>query len=222
MSFKMGRLFVFLVVFYFTLTACFGQSSLSWMDKYYVNTLKTMKIDYNRPSGFDEISGKECFDSIPALKDLISCVSNQLHSNDGQFIAFIPVYHPLTKKDSIDISRMFPDSVFPGVNRIHEPLAEAGIKLSLGEAAAKNWRRYVNYYPQKDAVSKFNADTALSYSIKLDSQEYYKNKFNHLKVLILQKRDRGYINFYCFYTDKAQPNFSKYWKAIEGVFRYRD
>ena len=219
---KLSRVYLFIAFFCLLSFSGFGQTSLNWMEPYYMNILKSMKIDYNKPSGFEEISYLECFDSIPRVENLLSCIATQLHSDDGQFIAFIPIYRPLNEGDSINIKSMFPDAIFPGVDRRHESLAKAGIELSLGKAAAKNWRKYVDYYPQKDAVLKFNADTALSYSIKLKPEDYYKNRFKNLKVLVLQKRGRGIVNFYCFYTDKAQPNFTKYWKSIEGVFRYED
>lgn len=67
-------------------------------------------------------------------------------------------------------------------------------------------------------LTKFQDFNARRISLK----EYFQGKYSHLDALYLQKKGRGFVNFYCFYTDKAKRDFSRYWKAIEGVFRYHD
>ena len=198
-----------------------GQSE-EWMPQYHIDILKSMKLTYKKPDGFTEVPGTECFKFIPKLKLILTCAGNQLHSEDGQFIAFIPIYRILTKQDSIDIKRMFPNGIFEGVDRRHASQIRGNIRYSLGDTAAQNWKSYVTYYSSTDARYKFNADTAISFSIKLNPGEYYLGKYNHLDALFLQREGKGFINFYCFYTDKAKKHLAKYWNAIEGIFRYED
>jgi hypothetical protein len=203
-------------------TASSAQTAEPWMPEQHVEVLRSMKLTYKKPAGFMEVPGWDCFKEIPKLELIITCAGNQLHAADSQFIAFIPVYRIMTTKDSIDITQMFPNSPFEGVNKMHASQIRGVIRYAVGEEATGNWAKYVTYYSAADAKRKFNADSAVTFSIKLNPNEYYKGKYNHLDALFIQKAGRGYINFFCFYTDKAKKNLPTYWKAIEGVFRYED
>ena len=80
----------------------------------------------------------------------------------------------------------------------------------------------MQYYSQKETKEKFNANTAFTYSVKLNDDELYKDKYKSLKVLVLQKRDRGFVELYCFYTDDGAKELEKYWALLENAFRYED
>ncbi len=80
----------------------------------------------------------------------------------------------------------------------------------------------MQYYSQKETKEKFNANTAFTYSVKLNDDELYKDKYKFLKVLVLQKRDRGFVELYCFYTDDGAKELEKYWALLENAFRYED
>lgn len=187
-----------------------------------LDILNSMKIIYNKPDGFKEIVRPESFKSKPKLEYIITFAEDQLHSNDEQFIAFIPVHKFFTREDSIDMKKFFPGMPFDVIDKIHSNAIKNNIKMSLGEEAARDYIKYITYYSPEEAKHKFNADTAISFQIKLDFNDYYEEKYNHLDALFLQKKGRGYINFYCFYTDSAIKKLPEYWKAIEGVFRYED
>ena len=192
------------------------------MSEHRAAVLSSMKLTYTKPNGFTEEQALECFEDHAKLALIITCAGNQLQANDGQFIAFIPFQRILTKQDSADIKGLFPGAVFPGVDNLHTTQIKDDIRHARGEKEAAHWKRYVTYYAPADAKRKFNADTAITYSVRLDPGEYYKGKYNHLDALFIQRKGRGYVNFFCFYTDKAKENFSAYWKAMEGVFRYED
>jgi hypothetical protein len=193
-----------------------------WMDRHDYLVLKHMKVIYTRPADFKEVSGSECFETYPKLKKLITCAGNQLHSNDEQFIAFIPIYKPFTKEDSIDMKRYFPNMPFDVIDKQYIIQIKNNITTSLGKEKGENWRKHVKFYSAGEAKRLCNADTIIRYSVKLQPQDYYKGKYKYLDVLFLQKKGRGFVNFYCFYTDKGKMKFASYWKAMEGVFRYED
>jgi hypothetical protein len=215
---------VFQIVFIFLLSnPCFSQSD-KWISQsqHDLDILKSMKIVYNKPDGFKEVNRWECFKCKPKLEYILTCANNQLHSDDEQFIAFIPVYKFFTRKDSVDMKKRFPGMPFNVIDKIHSNTIKNNIKMSLGEDAARDYKKYIIYYSPEEAKRKFNADTAISFRIKLDSNDYYEEKYNHLDALFLQKKGRGYINFYCFYTDSDIKRLPEYWKAIEEVFKYED
>ena len=200
----------------------FSQSDMDWMGPHYAEILKTMKLTYKKPVGFSEVMGVECFKNNPKLERIITCAGHQLHSNDEQFIAFIPIYKIFDKKDSIDMQKLMPSRSFDVIDKLHTSQIRNKIRHSLGKESERNWKKYVKYYSAEEARHKFNADSAIFFTIKLDSADYFKGKYNHLEALYLQKKGRGFVNFYCFYTDKAKKDLPAYWKAIEGIFRYDD
>ncbi|WP_346238037.1 hypothetical protein ABDK00_003070 [Niabella insulamsoli] len=113
------------------------------------------------------------------------------------------------------------------VNQQHCAQIRAKTLLSLGKNAAIkgknasfNWKPHVNYYPQDEAKAKFNADTAIHFSISLKDKEYFKGKYKYIKALFLQKNDSGFVNLYCLYTEEGKKNIHQYWKALETILRY--
>lgn len=198
-----------------------------WMSGDDINFLKTIRLNYRTPSLFSEIPIVECFKGNPRLEFMLGCAGNQLISHDKEFIAFIPLKRFLSKKDSIDLRKSFPGASIPDLNSQHiysiraQVLSSLGKDASLkGENASFNWRKYVRYYSCKDAKQKFNADTAITYSITLNGNEIYKSKYRFLKILVLQKKDRGFIEMYSFYSGKNNTDFNKYWSLIESAFKY--
>ncbi|WP_316793715.1 hypothetical protein [Pedobacter frigoris] len=194
----------------------------NWMPINDANVLKSMKLNYKKPAIFSEVIGMECFNENARLNQILNCANHQLHADDSQFIAFIRIEKPFSKADSIDLKKFMPGGNFDHIDKQHTNYIRGDIRNSMGKDASLNWKQYVTYYSAKEAKTKFNADSAVFVPIKLDSQDYYKGKYNNLEALYLQKKGRGFVNFYCFYTDKAKKNLSEYRKAIEGIFRYED
>jgi len=192
-----------------------------WMIKRTFLLLKSMKLVYNKPLHFNEVNGYECFKKYPKLARILTCASNQLHSIDEQFILYFDA-QIFTKKDSIDMKRNFPNMPFDVIDKMHSRKTKANILESNGDEAAVNWRKYVDFYPTDKAKNIFNADTAMKYSINLQPQDYYLEKYKYLDVLVVQKKGGGYVNVYSFYTEEGKKELSLYWKEIEGIFRYED
>jgi hypothetical protein len=214
--------FLFIIALVCLSDMALAQSNGDWLSPDYRNILKAMKITYQKSTVLQEVEGRECFKEYPMLNQIITCAGNQLISNDGQFLAFIPIYRIMTKEDSIFYQRLRPESKLYNPNRQHINQIKGAIRMSMGEEAAKTWRHFVNYYPSDATKLKFNADTAVSFSIKLDDKNIYKGIYTHLDALFLQKKDRGFVNFYIFYTDKGKKNLPAYMKEIEGILRYED
>ncbi len=195
-----------------------------WMPAFHVRILESMKLNYRKPALFEEVPGMQCFKDYPKIASVVTCAGNQLCSKNEDFLALIPIY---PKPDSFMI-RHFSGS--PGaVDQIYANQIRANILQSLGKNASINgpnadfnWKAYVHYYPAAEAKLKFNADNAVSFPIHLTPKDYYKGKYKYLQALFLQKNGRGFINFYCFYTDKGKKHLDQYWKAIESVFRYEE
>ena len=198
-----------------------SQSPAVLVPTHSVDELELMNVSYNKPAGFEEVPGTECFGSWPKLEAIITCAPRQLRSDDGQFLTFISMYRTLNKDDSIFISKISPNG-FIGTDWMHEASIKHHIKASWGKNAAKNLNKYVDYYPTREAHRKFNADSAMFYSIKLEPEDYYQNKYNHFDILCLAKKRRGVIFLYCFYTDEGKKKFKKHWKAVEGTLRFLD
>jgi hypothetical protein len=200
----------------------FSQSVDDWMGSYHTEILTTMKINYRKPVDLEEIKGVECFEQNPKLQAILTCVGHQLVSDDGEFLAFIPIYKVFTKADSAYMQKMRPQSTLYSTDKQHINQIKNAISVSLGKEAAQSWKNQVTYYSKNEAIQKFNADSSVFLNIKIDSNNLYKGIYNHLDVLYLQKKGRGFVNFYCFYSDKGKKDLAKYMKSIEGIFRYED
>lgn len=200
-----------------------GNVDSNWMTQQSVDILKSMKLTYNRPVIFDEVMGTECFQDNAQLQATLTCAHRQLHSKDGQFIVFITIYKPFSKQDSTDMKKLMPGGNFNVIDKQHTYQIMGNIRESLGKEASLNWKKYVTYLNPKETKTKFNADTAIFLPIPFIGPEYYyKGKYNNLESLWLQKKGRGWVNFYCFYTDEAKKKLPEYRKAVEGIFRYEN
>ena len=195
----------------------------NWMSQREVGILKSMKLTYKKPAILDEVKGMECFEDNPQLNEILSCAKHQLHSKDGQFIAFIQIDNPITEADTLLWKKLMPGRSYDFIDKQHIAQMKKDLRVSLLKEGSLSWRQYVTYYSSNDAKSKFNADTATFLPITFISPKfYYKGKYNNLEALYLQKKGRGIVNFYWFYTDEAKKDLPLYRKAIEEIFRYED
>lgn len=78
----------------------------------------------------------------------------------------------------------------------------------------------LTYKSSEYARNSFNADTVITYSLKMWHK--YENKYTHCLVIMLQKRYRGCIPLYCLYTDDGAKKLDYYLKSLEKIFWYRD
>lgn len=116
---------------------------------------------------------------------------------------------------------MFPNQSEDLVDKQHSWQMRGIIKRYYGEIGS-SWTDSIKHYPADEAVTKFNADSAFYFSLNLNPEDYYKGVYKYVKVLVLQKKDRGYAYICSFYTDKAKKQLNKYWCRIERTLRYED
>lgn len=200
-----------------------------WMSEYCQEILRSWRLNYKRPELFTEVKGIECFKDNPKLESVFTCAFNQLQSCDGEFRTFLMVNKLFTSRDSVDLQKTFPGMNIPATNSQHIWSIRATVLFSKnmdasvnGKNASFDWKQYVTYYPDALAKEKFNADTAITYNFDLGPKEIYKNKYRHVRMLWLLKRDRGWVGVYCIYTPKAKKHLPGYWKAAEQIFKYDD
>jgi len=186
-----------------------------------MNLLEVIGVEYNKPVGLKEIRMSECFKAYPKLNALITCAYSQFESKDKQFFLFTTLYKPLSPEDSVFISKISPNKI-KTLDWMHEANIKGNIKESLGEDAAILWRSFVKCGTLEQARKFFNADSVLSYSIKLDPKDYYQGKFNNLEVLCIAKKRRGVIYLFALYTDEGKRNLKPYQKELEGIFRFKN
>ena len=199
---------------FFLCQTSFSQSP-DWMSEGAIYQLKEMNLTYNNPNNFDEVIENEFFENNPALKDELWVGSNQLRSKDNRFIVFSKfnrntmkngnllriqrsIYHMDPKRRKIYLS-----------DKIYTMYMDATTLAS--EEVAANWEDYINHYSKEETVNKFNAEKAVSYSIKLQPKDYYKGKYNNLWVLFLQKKYKGLKTFKAYkeFEEKRVNNFKK-------------
>jgi len=200
--------------------------SQEWMSEYEINMLKHSKITYNKPDNFREvIDGNDCFENNPLLKKILICGGNKLQSNDSSFVVFSTIGTVYTRKPQNDqiIEVLPPKEKTPYTPNTHYiAYIKNDISQSLGKDAELNWQDHVRYYSKEETFKKFNADTVISYSINLKSQDYYQGKYNNLWVLMIQKKDKEFIRMYCFYENISKKKLAKYKTNVESMFKYEN
>ncbi|MDR6943810.1 hypothetical protein [Mucilaginibacter pocheonensis] len=201
--------------------ACYAQDAPVLVVKDPIDIMKSMKLEYKKPSGFDELRRSECFKSYPKLERIITCAYSQLRSTNQQLIVVTTLYRPLTKDDSVFMSRISPNRI-KSLDWMHEANIKGNIEESLGKDSAQYWRKFVKYYPQDKVKKTFNADSAITYSVNLDLRNYYQSKYRYLDVLCVAKKRRGVMYFFYLYTEEGKKHFPDYRASFEGAFRYLD
>ena len=93
------------------------------------------------------------------------------------------------------------------------------------ENTAEKWQEKVMYYTSQQAKRIFNADKAFKYSFDLPSEFYLKEngkEYKYIEKLFILRDGNRFIDYTCFYTDKAKKRFDKYWKPLEHTLRYKE
>ena len=143
---------------------------------------------------------------------------------------------PYTEKDSVELSFFFPENrpyLSPNKMHLNTILSDLARNKGLDIPEARkeiNIQEHVTYYSDEDAKSAFNADTVITYDVKITGLKYSSElaevintkKYKHCKALVLQKENRGFLVMYCFYSNKAKKNIDSYMKSLDSIFRYED
>lgn len=188
-------------------------------------SLSRNQVKFTQPADFDLVRpGKdylECFHSEKYTSFNPASLTNfvdKLISKDKNFVAFIEI-PPVFSRDSVYIDADLLPDLKLDINTSHckdirfDFRWNTSHNLSLDQCP-------ISYKTSGYARSAFNADTVLTYPLKMWKK--YENKYNNCQVMVIQKNTRGYICLYLFYNDKGKMNFEHYMKSLNGVFWYRD
>lgn len=169
--------------------------------------------------------------SIPGRTSLTCIISKQfsgfyspycnyLLSNDSNFIVYVsapPIY--CGDKDSIYADLSLKTGFMIEVNTCHLERIKGDFFENTGERVTSLYNLPLSYKSSKYAREAFNADTVITYPLKM--WQNLENKYNHCQVMIIQKNRRGCIALYCFYNDKGARKLSHYIKTLKNIFWYR-
>ena len=146
---------------------------------------------------------------------------NCILSKDSNFIAYVSV-PPIFcgDKDSIYADFSFKTGFMIEVNTYHLTHIKADFLKNTGKRVAFLSELPITYKSSKYAHESFNADTVITYPLKM--WEKYENKYTHCLVILIQKRYRGCIPLYCLYTDEGAKKLNHYIKSLKKVFWYRN
>jgi len=212
---------VCLLLFLFFVSKAFSQKGLEWMPIWEKSILDSvMNLNYKHNEDFIQVSN-------PIILNFNIKVNRKFHleSKDGNFITLFIISQPFTCEDSTRYSNMTVNSCYEGkiswnrINKEHIFIAKEIVSEYYGKENADNWKDHVQYFSNIEANTKFNADTAFIISLP---EKKYCSKYNHCKVLIIHKKDRGCLPMFFYYNDEGEKNLSEYIMAIERSFRYGD
>lgn len=187
-------------------------------------TLDRNQVRFNQSSDF-------VFHYIPG-GDRLTCITskqvrdynrhyNCILSKDSNFIAYVSV-PPIFcgDKDSIYADFSFKTGFMIEMNTYHLTHIKADFLKNTGKRVAFLSKLPITYKSSKYARESFNADTVITYPLKM--WEKYENKYTHCLVILIQKRYRGCIPLYCLYTDEGAKKLNHYIKSLQKVFWYRN
>lgn len=214
----MKKLLLFIFSSGFFIPIAFSQKALEWMPLWERSVLDSVMNLYYTP--------QENFvtDTMPIS---IERGDKEYHlaSKDGNFIVLFKISQPFTREDSIRYSNLTDNTKYEGkiswdrINKDQILIAKDIISDNYGKENTEKWKNYVQYLSDTDAKTKFNADTAFYISLP---EKRYTSKYNHCKVLIIHKKDRGCLPMFFYYNDDAKEKLTGYISAMESSFRYGD
>lgn len=198
----------------------FAQSE-GWISDHEMSSFNN--LSYNKPSGFGEIMGDDCFEDNSKLKEIIYCGGNQLHSIDDKVIVFIMFSSLYTLQPNDRPVVIVPPSRKANEfssDRYYLWYIKQDIIKALGNERENQWEDQIDYYSDKKTKRKFNADLAFKYTLPLETTDYYKGEYNNLKVLFMAK-DKAFLRIYYLYKNMPKKELAKYEREIEGIFMYK-
>ena len=193
-------------------------------------TLDRNQIQFNQPKEFTlEIDTLQKENAIrlrcivsEKFHGLLTVYYNHLISRDKNFIVYIsvpPVF--CRKEDSTYIDTGLMPELKHKINNSHLIYIKGDFWGNIGGERITSLQNLpLNYRSSKYARKTFNADTVITYPLKM--WQKLENKYNHCQVVMIQKNTRGFIFLYCFYNDRAIKRLKYYFKSLEKVFWYRN
>jgi len=191
-------------------TQSFRLNEDHYINKRDVYTLQSMGIIYLPAKEFYGTSNRFEYKSAPSFGRIGSIIGSSIEAKDYSVAILFYIDYIFDKKDSI--STLFIDKFKMNLSQLH-------LNLLKSTPDIKN----INYYSDKDAITKFNADTALVFDVDMHgeilSEKHLFGQYIKCKALLLQKNERGYITMFCFFNE--DKDWNKYQKTIEKLFIYK-
>lgn len=146
---------------------------------------------------------------------------NRFVSKDGDFVVYIHVPPIYCRSDSFYIdSGLLNDKLHVPINTYHLTYIKNDFQENVGTDTATADEMKVQYLPVRYARKAFNADTVLTYSLKMWKK--HEDRYNRCRVIMLHKKSRGCIFLYCLYNNKSDMGIMNYITKLEKIFWYRE
>jgi len=204
-------------------------------------TLKSINIPYSFKFKRSERTIEMEF-NVPALMPRHGGVYTLGYSADEEFVVFM--YGPIlyTVQDSIDFmairSTIDALSMIKGAERpmktAPSPATHHRIPMNIDlnevlqreythEVTQEEFDKYVTFYPEEYARTKFNADSVATYNCcPILSRYPYEGKYTGCQALMIEKKDKGYVILYCFYTEEGKHCLNAFMKELDGIVWFND
>ena len=186
------------------------------------------QVQYNQPKDFisyiDSLGKNKvylgCF-LAKESKRLPSYYRKSFLSKDSNFIILTAIPSIFCRRnDSVYADFDLLPEMKVEMNTYHLTHIKADFLKNTGKRVAFLSELPITYKSSKYARESFNADTVITYPLKM--WEKYENKYTHCLVILIQKRYRGCIPLYCLYTDEGAKKLNHYIKSLQKVFWYRN
>ena len=179
-----------------------------------------MKMTYRKPEGFCQVDSAESLRGYPKLRDRLGGMwaGPLLRSDDSQMISILK-FTPIFTDEFIGQMSRGNEAYRLFIKKILEKHHYHSMRRMI---SSNSWHDSITVLSTEEAREKWNADSAFTFTLHLSPEYYYEKNFKHLKVLLIQRKGRGYACIYSFYTDKAKENFDDYWRRIEKTLWFEE
>lgn len=179
-----------------------------------------MDLNIYVPQGFNIVPNShfECFENNPTLNKAFSCLNNKLISKTGECVMFIPLHRIFNSEDSIFLNKISPRDRSFNPNQVHANNLRNQI-ITLTEVK-ENWDSYLYHIGSNEAKEGFNADSVMYFHMELSGNLTYANKFDNLISLMIQKKDRGFVNIIVLFTKESGINPRKLLDSLKSNIYY--
>jgi hypothetical protein len=211
-------------------------------------TLQSINIPLSFKKNENNTLERDCFDVYYEGKVVFvsnnGCMRILGYSFDKEFVVLMNGPYLVTVQDSIDFMKIRPimDTIcmimhierpmktHPSPNICHRISVNIDLNCFLQreithEVTREEFDKYVTFYPEEYARTKFNADSVATYNCWPFWHWYkepYQGKYTRCQALMLQKKDKGYLTLYCFYTEESKKRINAFVKEIEGIVWFKD
>lgn len=191
-------------------------------------TLDRNQVQYNQPKDFisyiDSVGKNRVYLGCLLAKEskrLPSYYHKSFLSKDSDFVVYTSIPGIFCRRnDSVYADFDLLPEMKVEMNTYHISHIKADFLKNTGKRVAFLSELPLTYNSSKYARESFNADTVITYPLKM--WEKYENKYTHCLVILIQKRYRGFIPLYCLYSDEGAMKLNHYIKSLKKVFWYRN